>query len=149
MTDQNVITDQIRAKYADDPRIPHPVEVALAERAGTVTLRGSVGSPHQRVAAVEIAKSVPGVREVVDELSVDLRDRWGDDELRGAALQALMSEVDTGDGWVDVAVDAGWVTLTGQVKHQEQSNAAFETVAALGGVGGITNKIVVVTAGGH
>jgi hypothetical protein len=34
---------------------------------------------------------------VVDELSVDPRDRWEDDEIRGAALQALMLNDDVPD----------------------------------------------------
>jgi osmotically-inducible protein OsmY len=50
---------------------------------------------------------------------------------------------------VDVTVANGWLTLTGRVKHQDESNAAFEAAAQLPHVGGITNKIQVVTAGGH
>lgn len=37
---------------------------------GTVTLRGQVAKPEQAREAVEIARSVPGVAEVVDELTV-------------------------------------------------------------------------------
>jgi osmotically-inducible protein OsmY len=50
---------------------------------------------------------------------------------------------------VDVTVANGWLTLSGRVKHQYESNAAFEAVAGLQHVGGITNKIQVVTAGGY
>ena len=82
-----VISEEIRARYAQDPRIPHPAEVAVSELNGTVTLRGSVGSFPQRHAAAKIAESVRGVRAVVNELSVDPRDHWDDDELKGAALQ--------------------------------------------------------------
>jgi len=45
-----------------------------------------------------------------------------------------------------VTVRNGWVTLRGEVRHQFQSDAAFEDVARLEGVGGITNEIRVVTA---
>jgi hypothetical protein len=38
--------------------------------------------------------------------------------------------------------------LSGQVKHQSDSNAAFEAVSGLPRVGGITNRIQVITAGG-
>jgi osmotically-inducible protein OsmY len=37
-------------------------------------------------------------------------------------------------------------TLKGQVRHQDESDAAFEDVSGLEGVGGITNEIKVVTA---
>jgi osmotically-inducible protein OsmY len=148
MIDQNTITDEIRAGYARDPRLPHPTEVAVSERNGTVMLRGTVSSFRQRRAAVEIAKSVRGVDVVEDELSVDPRDRWEDAEIKGAALQALISGDDVPDEQIDVHVSAGWLTLRGEVKHQRDSDAAFEAVSGLQRVGGITNKITVFTAGG-
>jgi BON domain len=113
MLNENLISDEIRAKYVRDPRIPHPAEVAVSERAGAVTLRGTVGTPQQRHAAVEIAKSVGGVRDVYDELSVDLRDHWDDAEIRGAALQALMSSPDVPADQIEVKVDAAWLTMKG------------------------------------
>jgi osmotically-inducible protein OsmY len=148
MPNEQVI-DEIRARYARDPRIHHPSEVAVSERSGTVTLRGTVRSLHQRRVAVDIAKSVRGVRAVDDLLTVDPRDRWVDDEIRGAALQALMSSPDVPADLIDISVADGWLTLSGEVKHQHESNTAFEAVAGLPGVGGVTNKIHVVTAGGH
>ena len=47
---------------------------------------------------------------------------------------------------IDVAVKDGWVTLKGQVKYEFQSDGAFEDVARIKGVGGVTNEIKVVTA---
>jgi osmotically-inducible protein OsmY len=148
MPNEQVI-DQIRARYVRDPRIQHAAELAVTERAGTVTLRGTVRSPHQRRVAVDIAKSVSGVRTVMDELSINPRDNWRDDELRGVALQALVSSSDVPDEQIDATVANGWLTLTGRVKRQSDSNAAFEAVSGVSGVGGITNKIEVTTAGGH
>jgi osmotically-inducible protein OsmY len=48
---------------------------------------------------------------------------------------------------IDVTVANGWLTLKGEVKHQHENDAAFESVSALSGVGGITNEIKVITAG--
>ena len=148
MPDAQVV-DAIRARYARDRRLHHAAQLAVSEQAGTVTLRGTVRSHHQRRVAVDIAKSVRGVRTVEDELIVDPRDHWADDEIRGVALQALMSSPDVPADMIDVRVADGWLTLSGQVKHQSESNAAFEAVSGLPGLGGITNKIQVVTAGGH
>jgi osmotically-inducible protein OsmY len=148
MSNETTIVDEIRARYVRDPRLRHPTEVAVSERNGTVTLRGTVDSFRQRHAAVEIAKSVRGVRAIQDQLFVDPRDHWEDEELKGAALQALISSSDALAEKIEVRVSAGWVTLSGQVKHQQDSNAAFEAVSRLPRVGGITNKIRVVTAGG-
>jgi len=78
-----------------------------------VTLRSSVGSFRQRRAAVKIAESVRGVSAVQDELWVDPRDRWEDNEIRGAALQALMSSDGIPADQIDVTVAEGWLTLRG------------------------------------
>ena len=141
------IIDEIRAKLEDNHHIPHPAEIAISERKGDVTLRGSVGSWHQRQTAVQVAKSVRGVREVEDQLTVDVRDHWDDDVIRGVALQALMSSDDVPADRVDVKVDAGWLTLKGEVKHQFDSDAAFAAVSGVPGIGGITNEIKVIIAG--
>jgi osmotically-inducible protein OsmY len=90
---------------------------------------------------------VPGVVAVYDELWVDPRDRWQDNEIRGVALQALMSSDEVPADRIDVIVADGWLTLKGEVKHQYESNAAFEVVYGLPGVGGITNEIKIITAG--
>jgi osmotically-inducible protein OsmY len=146
MTNSKII-DEIRAKLETEPHIHHPAEIAISEREGDVTLRGSVTSFGQRQAAVRVAKSIRGVRAVEDQLMVDLRDHWDDDVIRGVALQALMSSDDVPADRVDVKVDGGWLTLKGEVRHQYDSDAAFAAVSGVPGVGGITNEIKVITAG--
>jgi osmotically-inducible protein OsmY len=147
MPDENLITDEIRARLERDDRVPHPAEVAVSQRHGAVILRGSVGTLHQRRAIVRIARAVPGVLAVEDELCVDPRDRWQDNEVRGAALQALMSNDAVPADRIDVTVSNGWLTLKGEAKHQYENDAAFAAVSALPGVGGIANEIKVITAG--
>jgi osmotically-inducible protein OsmY len=142
------IVDEIRDRLESDERVPHPTEIAVSEQGGTVTLRGSVGSFRQRHAAVDVARRVRGVRHVQDEIAVDLRDHWEDDEIRGNALQRLIDDGDVPADRIDVRVSNGWLTLKGEVKHQYQSNAAFEAVTDVPGLGGITNEIKVITAGG-
>jgi osmotically-inducible protein OsmY len=141
------IVDEIRDRLERDERFPHATEIAVSEQAGTVTLRGSVSSFRQRRAAVDVARRVRGVRHVEDELAVDVRDHWEDDEIRGTALQRLIAEGDVPADRIDVRVSNGWLTLKGEVKHQYESNAAFEAVTDVPGIGGITNEIKVITAG--
>jgi osmotically-inducible protein OsmY len=145
MNNRNVITEEIRAALEGDARIAHAAEVAVAEREGMVTLRGTVRSAHQSRTAVEIATSVPGVRAVENGLRIDPRDHARDNEIRGAALQVLAD--DGVPARVDVDVSNGWATLTGEVKRQDESDAAFAAVYGITGVGGITNRVVVVSAG--
>lgn len=58
MSNDDIIIGEIHAALVRHPRIPHPAEVAVSSREGTVTLRGCVGSFHQRQAAVKVARSV-------------------------------------------------------------------------------------------
>jgi osmotically-inducible protein OsmY len=130
-----------------DPRIPESLEIAVGATDGVVTLRGTIESFGQHRAAVGDARGTLGVYDVIDQLRVSLlgsnvRD---DDEIRGAALQILIWDAEVPAESVDVKVQAGWVTLTGRVDYQFQSNAAFEDVASLYGVFGVNNNIRVST----
>ena len=141
------LEQQVREAIAGDPRVAHHKAIAVSARTGVVTLRGTVDSPKQRHAVVEDARAVTRVQDVYDELDIrpvphDPRD----DELRGAALQSLIWDPRVRDHEIDVKVADAWVTLNGEVKHQQESDAAFEDLSNLEGVGGITNAIKVVTA---
>ena len=141
------LQENVRAGFARDPRLAHDNAIAVFASAGAVTLRGTVESLKQRHAAVEDAHAVTGVEAVYDEL--DLRPfphDPHDDELRGAALQSLIADARVPEHAIDVLVEDRWVTLKGEVRHQHESDAAFEDVSKLEGVGGITNAIQVVTA---
>ena len=144
-TDERVRED-VRAELATDPRLRYPDEIAVDFDGFAVTLRGTVGSFAQQRAAVADARRTPGVAEVFNELDVRLldTDRRRDAEIRGAALERLIWDVELADLYLDVSVKDGWVTLTGEVDHQYQSDAAFDHVATLHGVTGVTNKIEVV-----
>jgi osmotically-inducible protein OsmY len=142
------IQDDVRNALADDPRIPYVNEIAVDAFGDTVTLRGTVGSFAERRAAVADARRTPGVAIVDDELRVRLmdRDRREDADIRGAALQRLMWDPELVADSLGVEVKDGWVTLTGDVDHQYQSDNAFDHVASLYGVTGVTNEIQVTQA---
>jgi osmotically-inducible protein OsmY len=142
------IQDDVRNALADDPRIPYVNEIAVDAYGGAVTLRGTVGSFAERRAAVTDARRTRGVDDVYDDLRVRLldRDKREDAEIRGAALQRLIWDPELVADYLDVQVKDGWVTLKGNVDHQYQSDKAFDHVASLYGVTGVTNKIQVVEA---
>ena len=145
ITDER-IRDGVRAELADDPRLPYVDEIAVEAYGGAVTLRGTVGTFAQRRAAVADARRTRGVFDVYDELEVRLLndDRRKDAEIRGAALQRLIWDPEIPGDYLDVDVKDGWVTLKGDVDYQFQSDAAFDHVASLYGVTGVTNEIKVV-----
>jgi len=147
MTDDN-IESAVRAELQGDPRLPYVSEIAVEAYGGAVTLRGTVGSFAQQRAAVADARRTRGVFDIFDELEVRLlnEDRREDAEIRGAALQRLMWDPEIHGEDIDVAVKDGWVTLKGEVNRQYQSDNAFNHVASLYGVTGVTNDIEVVQA---
>jgi osmotically-inducible protein OsmY len=139
------LADGVIANLDLDPRIPESLEIAVVADDGIVTLRGTVESFSQRRAAGQDARKVDGAYEVYNELKVSLTgaNRREDDEIRGAALQRLIWDVEVPSDFVDVKVDGGWVTLKGNVGYQFESDAAYGDVASLYGVLGVTNEIVV------
>jgi osmotically-inducible protein OsmY len=92
-------------------------------------------------------RSVAGVEDLDDQLQVRILDdeRRADADVRGIALQILHWDTEVPDELVDVKVSDGWLTLTGEVNYQYQSDAAYYDVATLQGVTGITNEIKVIT----
>ena len=143
MLTNTALEDQVLAGLALDPRIPDPIEIAVSADGDTITLRGTVESFRQRRAAAEDARQVEGVDDVDDQLKVSLlgSDRREDDEIRGAALQTLTWDVEVPSDSIDVKVEDGWFTLEGDVNYQFQSDAAYDDVASMFGVYGVTNEI--------
>ncbi len=147
MSTETQLADEVQSRIALDPRIPDPVEIAVSGDGGIVTLRGTVESFAQRRAALEDAEATIGVAAVDDELDVDLLGEYRreDDEIRGIALQLLTWDIEVSAESIDVQVEDGWVTLGGQVEFQFEDDAAYDDVASLYGVVGITDEIVVST----
>jgi osmotically-inducible protein OsmY len=146
MPTQMSVQDAIREALDQDSRLPHPSEVAVLFEEGVATLRGTVGSFRQRLAAVRDARKVPGVEYVEDQIEVRILDpdTRSDAEVRGFVLQGLASDPDVPADLIDVKVTDGVVTLSGEVSYQFQSDAAVDDVAEVFGVIGLTNDIQVI-----
>jgi osmotically-inducible protein OsmY len=139
------IVDNVNDELFFDPRIKDLDGIAVSADDGAITLRGTVGSFHQKRGATQAAKRVQGVSKVDNELEVRLmtETRREDSEIRAAALQALMLDSVVPAESVDVSVSIGWLTLTGTVQWQYQRDAADDDVAPLFGVVGIDDQIIV------
>jgi osmotically-inducible protein OsmY len=141
-TDDQIEAD-VRVALANDPHVPYSDEIGVVSYGGLVTLRGTVGTFGQERAAVADTRRARGVIDVYDELEVRLldSDRRIDAEIRGSALQRLMEDPMLDADYLDVSVKDGWVTLTGDVDRQFQSDKAFDHMTSVRGVTGVTNKI--------
>jgi len=127
-----------------DPSID-AAHIGVAVENGIVTLTGHVASYTERVAAETAAQKVRGVRGVVEEIKV----RFGgatpprDADLAQRAVQMLDWSATVPRKAVQVKVQTGWVTLTGQVDWQYQKEEASRSIKRLTGVAGIINNVAV------
>ncbi len=80
------LQEAVIASLRRDSRIPQPLTIAVSAQGNVVTLRGTVGTFRQRHAAIDDTRQIEGVREIDDQLHVELgpMDRREDDEMRAA-----------------------------------------------------------------
>jgi osmotically-inducible protein OsmY len=118
--------------------------IAVSANEGSVTLRGTVGSLHEKREAQRAARRVYGVVAVDNQLTVKLLGHKGraDAEVRGDVLQALSL-----NGLVPTTVDAtaqdGLVTLTGTVPWRYQRDEAIEAAWAAPGVTWVRDQMTI------
>jgi osmotically-inducible protein OsmY len=127
-----------------DPRVD-PAEIAVSAKDGVVTLRGTVGSFHERRDAKRAAKRVYGVKSVDDQVEVRMimANRIDDAELRGSVLQMLMLD-SLVPSTIDAHVKDGVIKLTGTAEWQYQRDAAEDDVVNVYGVVGIIDEIALI-----
>lgn len=110
---------------------------------GVVTLSGQVDSYAEKFAAADAAKRVAGVKGVAMDLEVRLpgSNKRTDADIAKAAVTALEWNVSVPMGAVQVKVDDGFVTLSGEVDWEYQRDAAASSVRPLLGVRGLNNAV--------
>ncbi len=125
-----------------DPAVT-AAHIGVEASEGVVTLSGQVDSFAEKFAAIDAAKRVAGVKGVAIDLEVKLpgSSRRSDADVAKAVLSALDWNVSVPGGAVQVKVDDGFVTLTGQVDWEYQRDAAAASVRHLLGVRGVSNAI--------
>jgi osmotically-inducible protein OsmY len=137
------LQEAVIAALERDPRIPEPLTIAVSAQGNVVTLRGVVETFRQRRAAMDDARQIDGVSAIEDDLEIKLgpMDHREDDEISAAALQALIRDPEIPAETIEVSVRDGWVTLAGYVEYEPQGIAAYDRVATVDGVTGISNTI--------
>jgi osmotically-inducible protein OsmY len=135
------LQDRVIQELEWDPKV-NSAEIAVDAKAGTVTLRGTVGSPREKHEAERAARRVFGVQSVNSELRVRLLDRFAreDAELRGGVLQALMLDRLV-PATIDASVDAGAVTLRGTANWQYERAEAEYVAANVPGVVTVEDRV--------
>jgi len=113
---------------------------------GVVTLRGKVDSDQSKAAAATIARSVPGIRDVRNELHVvppDQREQVDtrDDEIGRLLRGRLNQDPELKNDLVTIRVDASVVTLIGEVKTAAARARAYDLVHGVPGVSDVENEL--------
>jgi osmotically-inducible protein OsmY len=114
---------------ATDPVLAD-LRVMAQAQAGLVTLSGRVDSEAAREAAKDDSAGVPGVREVVDRLSMGSPTRPSDSHLHDEVSRAIHDDPWMAGARVSAWVDQGIVHLRGQVACYEQLRRAVRDAAS-------------------
>jgi osmotically-inducible protein OsmY len=118
--------------------------ITVAADGGHVVLGGSVNYFHEKWNAGEDAKRLNGVRDVVNDITVDLAQRTVlDDDLAKSARAGLDANSLVPDGKIRIAVTDGWVAMSGNVHHYYEREAAEYVVRHLRGLTGFTDDVTV------
>jgi osmotically-inducible protein OsmY len=139
---------QLKADVADevawDPAI-NAACIGVMVKDGVVTLTGHLDSFSEKYAVERAVRRVAGVRGIALELDVKLavEHKRSDSELAQAAATALRLNSMVPEGKVQVEVENGWVTLTGEVDLSYQLSRAEQCIRPLAGVRGIFNSITI------
>lgn len=143
MNDLNLRQD-ILDELEFEPRV-HAANIGVAVEKGVVTLTGHVTSYAEKLAAETAALRVKGVRAIAQEIEVRYPSdkKSSDDEIAARALNIIAWDATVPDGEIQVKVQNGWITLSGEVDWNYQKTAAEDAVRKLSGVVGVTNFVTV------
>ena len=137
----NLLELDVKDELDWDPMVDDNRIVVKADD-GRVTLTGTVPSFYESTRAVDDTWAVGGVREVDNELLVGLLGGAVDDaQITEASMKALDADKLVPQGSVTPVTDHGWVTLTGQVRHHYERQAAKFAVSRVDGVLGVTDDV--------
>ena len=122
-------------------------EIGVTAKNGVVSLTGNVNSFTKKIEAEKAAKSVIGVRAVVEDIHVKFSTSLdkNDEDLAGEILSSMKWDWSVPNDKVQVKVENGWVTIDGSVEWNYQKEAARSCAANLIGVKGVTNNVTVKT----
>ncbi len=121
----------------------HAAEIGVTTKDGVVTLSGTVSNFAKKLEAENAAKSVAGVKAVVEKIEIKYGTigKKGDSEIAVEALNALKSNWEVPADKVKVKVENSWVTLDGELEWNFQKDAARKSVKNVPGITGVVNNI--------
>ena len=125
-----------------DPLVPE-AKVGVAVSEGVVTLTGHLDTYAEKIATKRAVERVSGVKAIALEMEVVPQGihKRSDTEIAMAIEHALGWNSSVPKDRVKVAVEKGWVTLSGELDWNFQRRAVERMLRPLKGVVGITDNI--------
>lgn len=138
------IQQDVLAELKWEPSI-HAAQIGVEVKDGVVTLAGEVSSFAEKWAAERVTQGVAGVKALAIELDVKLSEfgKRTDADIARSVQTALDWSTAVPHKGVQIMVEGGLVTLSGNAEWQYQKLAATDCVRNLSGVTGVLNQIVI------
>lgn len=125
------LAESVRSALDLHPDVSAEV-ISVIVKDGVVTLRGNIVGTWERHLVENTASNVRGVRDVRNEVAVDLAKSMEDESLCCEIQAALADELPLNSGSVRVAVTNGTVLLSGMVPSPSQKILAESAVRQTG-----------------
>lgn len=143
---QNIITDQTVGDAVEDELIADQAvtgnRIDVETREGIVTLRGTVNNILAKERAADLARTVKGVRSVINRIEVDPPETRDPIQIENDITTALALDPATEAFEIEAAVNEdGLVTLTGEAESWQERELAAALAKNIRGVTEIDNQI--------
>ena len=142
ITDNN-ITAAVEAELLFNTTTPSNMINVMTDE-GIVTLSGSVGNILAKDRAAKVARSIKGVKGVVNLIEVDAPERT-DNALKQDVHDALLFDPATDSYEVEVEVNEGVVMLTGTVDSWQEKQLCSFVARGVEGVTDVVNQVTIDT----
>lgn len=144
MLDDTALQAMVVEQLAWNPQV-NAAHIGVSAHNGVVTLTGYVDSYAAKAAVEAAARRVRGVRAIAEEIEVRLPadKKQADDQIAERAIRLLDWDIEVPHSRIEVKVEHGVITLSGNVDFRFQRSAAEEAVRRLGGVRRVVNLIAV------
>jgi osmotically-inducible protein OsmY len=143
-SDLQIETD-VRDELIWDPEV-NIADIGIIVREGNVTLRGTVELYGEKWAAERDVLRISGVRVLTNDLLVKpaKHTKHSDTEISQQVANTIRADWSVPNERVQVAVEDGWVTISGSTDWYFQRSAAETDARRVMGVKGVVNKIAIV-----
>lgn len=143
--DDSVVTTQVKSALLADADIKS-FDFKVETRKGEVQLSGFVDNQAQLDRAIAVARAVPGVASVMNNVSLKGAERTVGNKIDDGIVTtevkaALLSDAKVKSTDVAVATHKGIVQLSGFVDNQGQIDRAIEVARAVAGVQSVSNEM--------